>query len=79
MAWKRNITQKELQELYRYRIAIREIYIGVEEGYEYTAALYGCDPFCYKKSPRAAYNAAKKYIKKNRLTPHVSDVEITRA
>lgn len=73
MSWNENVTQAELQELYEYKIIIREICIGIEEGYKYTAAIFGCDPFCSKKSPRAAYNKAKRYIAEKHLTPVVTD------
>ena len=73
MAWKRNITFEEMQELYSYRLIIREAWISPHEGYEYSVAPMGCDPVSFHKSPRAAYNAAMKYVKEKHLTPVVAD------
>ena len=72
MTWKRNITFEEVDELYQYRMTIRDIWIGREEGWEYHVCHMGCDPLSFHKSPRAAYNSAIKYIKKHNLKRHLT-------
>ena len=67
MAWTRNITIDELEELHKLKYSIKCIWIGLDEGYEFMSCHMGGFPFAWKKSPRAAYNACLKHEAKHNL------------
>ena len=63
---KRYLTIDELQELWNAGIVIHAVYIGPIEGTDYRVLRRGewgaSDTIAWRRSQRAAYNAAKKYI-----------------
>ncbi len=66
MSHSRNLNQDEYDFLLAKRLVIREHWISPEEGWEFALLPMGADhrhTICIRKSARAAYNQARRYLK----------------